>query len=208
MHYVTDAGSAAPDKLPHHPLPPQRLEELEAIEANDNFQSYSKKMESQLRREDGKIKRNLDGIRTMSSCPALVVIDVRREVTALKEAHKLGIPTICLIDTDGDPEYADIPIPGNDDSMRSIDVVIRERARRSPTASRVARSDRQRGRARSLGRVHASSFEAGPVPGGRLGLGGAGGRGRAGRGRGRGARQGRVLSETRFERGAGDTTGR
>jgi small subunit ribosomal protein S2 len=57
---------------------------------------------------------------------ALIVVDVRAEVTALKEARKLGIPTICLIDTDGDPEYVDIPIPGNDDSMRSIDVVVRE----------------------------------------------------------------------------------
>jgi small subunit ribosomal protein S2 len=54
------------------------------------------------------------------------VIDVRREITALREARKLGIPTICLIDTDGDPEHADIAIPGNDDSMRSIDVVVRE----------------------------------------------------------------------------------
>src|SRR5215475_10644032 len=57
---------------------------------------------------------------------ALVVVDVKSEITALKEARKLGIPTICLIDTDGDPELVDIPIPGNDDSMRSIDVVIRE----------------------------------------------------------------------------------
>ena len=105
----------------------KRLEELEAIEANDNFQSYSKKMESQLRRDMRKIKRNLDGIRRMSKLPgALVVIDVNREITAVREAKKLGIPTICLIDTDGDPEAADIPIPGNDDSMRSIDVIVRE----------------------------------------------------------------------------------
>lgn len=105
----------------------KRLEELEAIEANDNFQSYSKKMESQLRREMRKIKRNLDGIRNMHKLPgALVIIDVRREVTAVREARKLGIPTICLIDTDGDPDMADIAIPGNDDSMRSIDVVVRE----------------------------------------------------------------------------------
>ncbi len=105
----------------------QRLEELEAIAENDNFQSYSKKMESQLRREMRKIKRNLDGIRRMSKLPgALVVIDVQREITAVREAKKLGIPTICLIDTDGDPEAADIPIPGNDDSMRSIDVIVRE----------------------------------------------------------------------------------
>ncbi|MEM1072148.1 MAG: 30S ribosomal protein S2 [Planctomycetota bacterium] len=105
----------------------KRLEELEAIEAEDNFQSYSKKMESQLRRESRKIKRNLDGVRKMDKLPgAIVVIDVNREQTALREAQKLGIPTICLIDTDGDPALADIPIPGNDDSMRSIEVIVRE----------------------------------------------------------------------------------
>ena len=105
----------------------KRLEELEAIEAEDNFQSYSKKMESQLRREMRKIKRNLDGIRHMKKLPgALVIIDVNREMTAIKEARKMGIPVVCLIDTDGNPEYADIAIPGNDDSMRSIDVIIRE----------------------------------------------------------------------------------
>ncbi len=105
----------------------RRLEELEAIEQQDNFASYSKKMESQLRREKDKIFRNLSGIRGMDKLPgALVVIDVNREITALREAKKLGIPTICLIDTDGDPELADIPIPGNDDSMRAIDVIIRE----------------------------------------------------------------------------------
>ncbi len=105
----------------------KRLEELEAIEAEDNFQSYSKKMESQLRREMNKIKRNLSGIRKMDKLPGvIVVIDTRREHNALLEARKLGIPTVCLIDTDGDPDYADIAIPGNDDSMRSIDVIIRE----------------------------------------------------------------------------------
>jgi len=84
-------------------------------------------MESQLRREMRKIKRNLDGIRRMHKMPgALVAIDVNRETTALREARKLGIPTICLIDTDGDPDMVDIAIPGNDDSMRSIDVIIRE----------------------------------------------------------------------------------
>jgi small subunit ribosomal protein S2 len=105
----------------------KRLEELEAIEQGDNYASYSKKMESQLRREQQKIKRNLEGIRHMDKLPGvMVIIDVRHEVTALREARKLGIPTIALIDTDGDPDQVDIPIPGNDDSMRSIDVVVRE----------------------------------------------------------------------------------
>ena len=105
----------------------KRLEELEAIEQEDNFASYSKKMESQLRREMSKIRRNLDGVRAMDKLPgALMIVDVKREMTAIREARKLVIPTIALIDTDGDPDVVDIPIPGNDDSMRSIDVVVRE----------------------------------------------------------------------------------
>lgn len=128
MHYVTErwlGGTLTNFRTIRLRL--KRLEELETIEKGDNFASYSKKMESQLKREKKKISRNLEGIRHMEKLPgALVVIDVKSEITALKEARKLGIPTICLIDTDGDPEFADIPIPGNDDSMRSIDVVIRE----------------------------------------------------------------------------------
>jgi small subunit ribosomal protein S2 len=128
MHYVTErwlGGTLTNFRTIRTRL--KRLEELEAIEANDNFQSYSKKMESQLRREMKKIKRNLDGIRNMHKMPGVMVaIDVNREINALREARKLGIPTVCLIDTDGDPELVDIAIPGNDDSMRAIDVIVRE----------------------------------------------------------------------------------
>ncbi len=128
MHWVTErwlGGTLTNFRTIRSRL--KRLEELEAIEQKDNFASYSKKMESQLRREKMKILRNLEGIRKMDKLPgALVAIDAKREETALKEARKLGIPTICLIDTDGNPDLADIPIPGNDDSIRSIDVVIRE----------------------------------------------------------------------------------
>jgi small subunit ribosomal protein S2 len=105
----------------------KRLDELDSIAERDNFASYSKKMESMLKREQAKIKRNLEGIRHMEKLPgAVVVIDVKKEINALREARKLGIPTVCLIDTDGDPDLADIAIPGNDDSMRSIDVIVRE----------------------------------------------------------------------------------
>jgi small subunit ribosomal protein S2 len=105
----------------------RRLEEIEAIEKANNFASYSRRMEGRLRREKKKIQRNLQGVRSMVSLPgALVVIDTKSEITALREARKLGIPTICLVDTDGDPDAADIAIPGNDDSMRSIDVIVRE----------------------------------------------------------------------------------
>ncbi|MCC7145198.1 MAG: 30S ribosomal protein S2 [Phycisphaeraceae bacterium] len=103
----------------------KRLEELERLEASGEINNYSKKMESNLRREKAKILRNLEGIRTMTKLPgAMVVVDVKREVNALREARKLGLPTVCLIDTDSDPDFADIPIPGNDDAMRAIEVVI------------------------------------------------------------------------------------
>jgi small subunit ribosomal protein S2 len=128
MHYVTErwlGGTLTNFRTIRTRL--KRLEELEAIEQKDNFQSYSKKMESQLRREMKKIRRNLEGIRHMHKLPGVIVaIDVNREINALREARKLGIPTVCLIDTDGDPELVDVAIPGNDDSMRSIDVIVRE----------------------------------------------------------------------------------
>ncbi len=105
----------------------KRLDELERLAESGEIEKYSKKMAAQLERERRKINRNLVGIRTMAERPgALVVIDVNREVNALREARSLGIPSIALIDTDGDPDLVDIPIPGNDDSMRSIVVIVRE----------------------------------------------------------------------------------
>lgn len=102
-----------------------RLEELEAAELDGTALQYSKKMIASRTRELRKIKRNLDGIRKMNKLPgALVVIDSHREHNAVMEARKLHIPTVCLIDTDSDPDYADLPIPGNDDAMRSILAIL------------------------------------------------------------------------------------
>lgn len=102
-----------------------RLDELEAEVADGTSLEYSKKMISTRARELRKIKRNLEGIRIMENQPGLlVVIDVHRERNALREAKKLGIPTVCLIDTDSDPDFADVPIPGNDDAIRSIGTIL------------------------------------------------------------------------------------
>ena len=102
-----------------------RLEELELAEADGSAAEYSKKQISRNARELRKISRSLSGIRKMSRLPkALVIIDVQREKIAVREAKALGIPTVCLIDTDSDPDFADIPIPGNDDAMRSINLVL------------------------------------------------------------------------------------
>ena len=128
MHYVTErwlGGTLTNFRTIRSRL--QRLEELEAIERDGKLGEYSKKMIASLTRERRKIQRNLAGIRNMTRLPgALVVIDVRREHIAVKEAKKLGIPTICLIDTDSDPDFADIPIPGNDDAMRAIEIIVEQ----------------------------------------------------------------------------------
>lgn len=108
----------------------QRLEELEALSTSPAWDTdYSKKMKSMLTRELEKIRSNLSGVRKMTRLPgALVVVDVRKEVNGLREAQSLGIPTVCLIDTDSDPDFASIPIPGNDDAMRAIQIVISKMA--------------------------------------------------------------------------------
>jgi small subunit ribosomal protein S2 len=106
----------------------QRFEELEQILGSpDVSKNYSKKMESSLKREYRKIKRNLEGIRTMDRLPgAIFVVDVKREIIAIKEARKLSIPVVALIDTDSDPDEVDIAIPGNDDAMRAIELILKE----------------------------------------------------------------------------------
>ncbi|MCS6976296.1 MAG: 30S ribosomal protein S2 [Gemmatales bacterium] len=103
----------------------RRLEELEEMENSGAINTFSKKMISSLLREKRKIHRNLAGIRNMDRLPeALIVVDPHREDIAVKEARKMGITTIALIDTDSDPDLVDLPIPGNDDSIRSIELVI------------------------------------------------------------------------------------
>jgi small subunit ribosomal protein S2 len=104
----------------------ERLEELETILDGEQALSYGKKMISTLTRERKKIERNLSGIRNMTRLPeALLIIDPHREHIAVQEAKKLGIKVVALLDTDCDPDEIDLPIPGNDDSMRSIELVVK-----------------------------------------------------------------------------------
>ncbi|HNR99722.1 MAG TPA: 30S ribosomal protein S2 [Planctomycetota bacterium] len=104
----------------------KRLEFLENLETSGEIDGYSKKMISSFRRERRKILRNLEGIRNMRTLPgALVVVDVKREAIAVREANKLGVVVIGLVDTDCDPDGVDIVIPGNDDAFRAIEVVLK-----------------------------------------------------------------------------------
>jgi small subunit ribosomal protein S2 len=107
----------------------QRLEELENIEKSGEINAMSKKELSAYNREKRKLLKNLEGIRTMTNLPgALVVVDPRREHIAVREANRVGIPIVALVDTDSDPDPIDIPIPANDDAMRSVSVLIKRLA--------------------------------------------------------------------------------
>lgn len=105
----------------------QRLEELEEMQQNENLEKQSKKQASRLKRELRKIKANLGGVRKMNTLPgAIVVVDANREHLALHEARKLGIPTVGIIDTNSDPDTLDVAIPGNDDSIRAIRIILNQ----------------------------------------------------------------------------------
>ncbi len=124
----------------------QRLEELEAMEASGKLAAESKKQASRLKRDMRKIDTNLGGVRKMNKLPGVVVVvDAKKEYIALREARKLSIPTIAIIDTDSDPDTVDVAIPANDDSLKAIEILLTELAE-----------------AVALGKTRVSSVTAGP----------------------------------------------
>nr|YP_010986394.1 ribosomal protein S2 [Pachymeniopsis lanceolata]WOL37312.1 ribosomal protein S2 [Pachymeniopsis lanceolata] len=103
----------------------ERLKILEQQETSGVLEQLPKKEASVIRRELEKLRKHLNGIKHMKKLPDLVIIvDQKRETTAIQECIKLGIPTICILDTNCNPEIIDIPIPANDDAIRSIHLVI------------------------------------------------------------------------------------
>ncbi|MEM7053088.1 MAG: 30S ribosomal protein S2 [Pseudomonadota bacterium] len=101
------------------------LKDLEQQEDNNTFSLLTKK-EAVLRgKELKKLRRHLDGIKTMQDLPDIaIIIDQKREMTAIRECRKLGIPIVSILDTNCDPDLIDIPIPGNDDAVRSIKLIL------------------------------------------------------------------------------------
>ncbi len=102
----------------------RRLKELERGQEESAFEFYTKKERLLLDRERTKLDKYLSGVKDMSRLPgALFVVDAKRESTAIREANKLGVPVIGVIDTNADPELIDYPIPGNDDAIRSVGLI-------------------------------------------------------------------------------------
>ncbi|MEG3439211.1 30S ribosomal protein S2 [Pannus brasiliensis CCIBt3594] len=103
----------------------ERLKELEELENSGALDRRPKKEASVLRRELAKLEKYLGGIKTMRRLPDVVVIvDQRREYNAIQECQKLGIPIISLLDTNCDPDLVDVPIPANDDAIRSVKLIL------------------------------------------------------------------------------------
>ena len=102
-----------------------RLKVLEQEEADNVFDLLTKKEATLRRKELQKLRKHLEGIKTMQKLPDVaIIIDQKREMTALRECRKLGIPVVSILDTNCDPDLVDIPIPGNDDAVRSIKLIL------------------------------------------------------------------------------------
>jgi len=102
-----------------------RLESIERMGETGDYQFYTKKEIGSLMKEKAKLEKNLAGIRGMKSLPgAVFVVDTKKEEIAVKEANVLGIPVIALLDTNCDPDLVAYPIPGNDDAIRSIKLMV------------------------------------------------------------------------------------
>ena len=103
----------------------RRMEEIEKMETDGTFEALPKKEVIQIRKEYDKLNKNLKGIREMKRMPqAMVIVDPRKEEIAIKEARILGIPVFGIVDTNSDPDLVDYVIPGNDDAVRSVKLLI------------------------------------------------------------------------------------
>ena len=101
------------------------MEEIEKMETDGTFEALPKKEVIQIRKEYDKLNKNLKGIREMKRMPqAMVIVDPRKEEIAIKEARILGIPVFGIVDTNSDPDLVDYVIPGNDDAVRSVKLLI------------------------------------------------------------------------------------
>jgi len=101
----------------------EKLIELEEMKEDGRWNLHSKKEQSKLEKVYRKLSKNLGGIKNMLELPgALFVIDSTKEEIAILEAQKLNIPLVAVVDTNGDPEQVDYPIPGNDDAVRAIEL--------------------------------------------------------------------------------------
>lgn len=104
----------------------KRLQNIEKMETDGTFDRLVKKERLKLLREKEKLEKVFEGIRDLTRLPgAIIVVDIKKEHISVKEANRLGIPVFAIVDTNCDPDYVDYIIPANDDSVRTIDLIIK-----------------------------------------------------------------------------------
>jgi small subunit ribosomal protein S2 len=162
----------------------RRLKELETGSESGEFDNYTKKEQLLMSRQREKLSKNLSGIKNMGRIPGLMfVIDSKKERIAVNEANKLGIPIVAIVDTNADPDLITVPIAGNDDAIRSVELIAKaiadtiEEARRE-APQRAEPQEAEGGSTYSSERgvepAAAGSRGAGAAPGGAPGAPGAG----------------------------------
>jgi small subunit ribosomal protein S2 len=105
----------------------ERLKKLKEQEENGILELLPKKEASTIRKELERLEKHLGGIKDMPRIPDIIIlVDQRRELTAIREARSLNIPIVSIIDTNCNPDLIDVPIPGNDDSIGSIKLILKE----------------------------------------------------------------------------------
>jgi small subunit ribosomal protein S2 len=103
----------------------KRMRDIERMDADGSINVYVKQEQSMLRREQQRLCKNLDGLRTIESQPdAMFVVDIKREHNAVAEARRLKIPLVAIVDTNCDPDLVDYPIVGNDDAIRAVRLIL------------------------------------------------------------------------------------
>jgi len=160
----------------------RKLKELEAgSEAGGEFENYTKKEQLMMTRQRDKLAKNLSGIKNMGRLPGLMfVVDSKKERIAVEEANKLGIPVVAIVDTNADPDLITVPIAGNDDAIRSVELITHSIADTIAEA-RLAAPQRQE-EEESESYTYSSDRGAEPASGGDRGDRGGRGRDRDDRG--------------------------
>ncbi len=123
----------------------RRLKELERGQEENAFEFHTKKERLLLDREREKLEKYFSGVKDMARLPGIVfVVDAKREMIAVREANRLGIPVAAIADTNADPDRIDFPIPGNDDAIRSVSLIVKAIADTVQTASQEIPEQKRR----------------------------------------------------------------
>ncbi|MCC6244455.1 MAG: 30S ribosomal protein S2 [Gemmatimonadaceae bacterium] len=157
----------------------RKLKELEAGSEDGGFANYTKKEQLLMSRQRDKLSKYLQGIKSMNRLPGLLfIIDSKKERIAVAEANKLGVPIVAIVDTNADPDLITVPIAGNDDAIRSVELIARAIAETIDEARREAPARPSEEESES----YTFSSDRGTEPAGRGDRGGDRGAGGAGRG--------------------------